>query len=66
MKNDPEAEYLRIAEAAERAGVSVTMIHNWIADGLPSYTRRGVRGFLVRVDQLDAWLAPKPVEKAAR
>lgn len=58
-------KYLTLEQAAQRAGLrSANGVRRWVTEGLlPSYKREGSRRVLVRTDELDAFLGPKPVQR---
>lgn len=59
-------EWISIAEAAARAGVSIPTIRRAVASGALAAYRLGPRLVRVRAADLDAWVTGKPyLEKSA-
>ena len=59
MSTDPERQLLRVADVADRLGVSPRVVYEWLAAGvIPSEVLvRAGRAVYVKRQALDAWLA---------
>jgi len=55
----PEPQLLRVAEVADRLGVSPRVVYDWLAAGVipPEVIVRAGRAFYIKRRALDAWLA---------
>jgi hypothetical protein len=55
-------DFLNLAEAGDHAGVTPNGVRRWVKAGLlPSYRRVGSSTIYVRLDELNAFLTPRPV-----
>lgn len=63
---NPDNEYITPKQVAERVGVSVVTVHNWINGGDLKAIRVGRRKTLIPVDQLDISLKLSPIVHALK
>lgn len=59
MTPEPERPLLRVADVADRLGVSPRVVYGWLAAGVipPEVTVRAGRAVYIKRRVLDAWLA---------